>query len=933
MKPDRAQDSPALLAWLPWLSLLIGLGTTFAVWHHTRADALQARQDRFNFYVAEVVGDIENRMRAYEQILHGMAALFSASRDVSRDEFRTYVESLQLAKSYPGIQGIGFSLLVPAADKRRHVEDMRRQGFADYRLHPEGERDPYTSILYIEPFDWRNRRAFGYDMYAHPVRSEAMRRAWESGLTAISGKVTLVQETDQDVQPGFLMYEPIYRYRSRHGTLEERRANLRGWAYAPFRAKDLLQGILRRHYGEKNAVLDLEIYDGAELTPQYLLYDSDQASRLTAATASHYLATREIVIGGRTWTVLIGSLNEFEASGRMGRLALIAIIGIVGSLLLFVVAWQLINGRQRAISLARRMNHELMESERYQKELLTDLPVAVVVHGADTTIQYCNAEACRLLDANAADVVGKTADSPIWSFVHENGEPMEPADYPVNRVLGEQAPLSGYVGGIVRDAGADPRWVHINAYPFFAPAGHIDHVVVTFLDITARRKAKLALERLSSFYMVLSLANRAIVRISDIDSLLAEICRIAVEQGGFVMAWAGRVDAGRVTPYAKFGREDGYLEQVRIIVEDRALGAGPTGSAIREGQHFICDDIAADPRMEPWRALALARGYRASAAFPIRVAGNVVGAINLYAPSAGYFSPDVVELIDDLTEDVSFAMNAQLDATCRRQAEADLRQLNEQLEQRVQQRTRELEVANQELEAFSYSVSHDLRAPLRSIDGFSQVLLKRYADKLDDTGQDYLGRVRRASQRMGELIDDLLQLSRMTRSPLHRQEIDLSAMAAALCQELQRSAPERQVMVKIQPDLRTFGDPGLLRVVLDNLLGNAWKFTRHVPAAAIEFGREARNGEIDYFVRDNGAGFDNAYAKKLFQVFQRLHSEAEFEGTGIGLATVSRIIQRHHGSVSAEGTPGKGATFYFTLPQRAAPRDGTDHNDAQGQTA
>lgn len=256
--------------------------------------------------------------------------------------------------------------------------------------------------------------------------------------------------------------------------------------------------------------------------------------------------------------------------------------------------------------------------------------------------------------------------------------------------------------------------------------------------------------------------------------------------------------------------------------------------------------------------------------------------------------------------------------------------LNESLERRVAERTKQLTEANKELEAFSYSVSHDLRAPLRGIDGFSQVLLKRYAEKLDDTGRDYLGRMRRASQRMGELIDDLLNLSRVTRSPLRRQEVNLSLLATNLVQDLQRATPERRVSVKVQQDISVFGDPGLLRVVLDNLLGNAWKFTRHTAEARIEFGCQEKDGELVYFVRDNGAGYDSAYAKKLFQVFQRLHSDSEFEGTGIGLATVSRIIQRHHGAVHGEGETGSGATFYFTLPQRIEGRDDeTDTEQAQ----
>jgi len=217
------------------------------------------------------------------------------------------------------------------------------------------------------------------------------------------------------------------------------------------------------------------------------------------------------------------------------------------------------------------------------------------------------------------------------------------------------------------------------------------------------------------------------------------------------------------------------------------------------------------------------------------------------------------------------------------------------------------------LEAFSYSVSHDLRAPLRGIDGFSQALLEDYAGKLDDTGNDYLRRVRAATQKMGRLIDDLLQLSRVTRSVLHQQRVDLTALAHAAIEDLRDRYPQRSVDVIIERNLTAECDQGLVRVVLDNLLGNAWKYTSKKKHARIEFSSLMRDGVRTFFVQDDGAGFDMAYAGKLFGAFQRLHSVDEFEGTGIGLATVQRIIHRHGGQIWAEGVLNQGATFYFTL--------------------
>ncbi|HEY2461770.1 MAG TPA: PAS domain S-box protein [Candidatus Acidoferrum sp.] len=245
-----------------------------------------------------------------------------------------------------------------------------------------------------------------------------------------------------------------------------------------------------------------------------------------------------------------------------------------------------------------------------------------------------------------------------------------------------------------------------------------------------------------------------------------------------------------------------------------------------------------------------------------------------------------------------------------------------QAEERLEQRTKELALsnsglieANKELESFSYSVSHDLRAPLRGIDGFSHALLEDYSARLDDNAKDYLHRIRAATQRMGILIDDLLNLSRVNRGAMHTQNLDISAMAHAVAGDLRKAQPERQLELCIEDGIHAVADPNLIRIVLENLLSNAWKFTSKRPTAHVQFGRAQFNGTCAYFVRDDGAGFDPNYADRLFGAFQRLHSTTEFPGTGVGLATVQRIVRRHRGRIWAESALNQGATFYFTLAE------------------
>lgn len=327
-----------------------------------------------------------------------------------------------------------------------------------------------------------------------------------------------------------------------------------------------------------------------------------------------------------------------------------------------------------------------------------------------------------------------------------------------------------------------------------------------------------------------------------------------------------------------------------------------SGWAMLNRSAVAIEDIYADPRIP-------ADAYRPTfvkslVMVPIRTA-DPVGAIGCYWATMRRTTDEEVRLLQALADSTSVAME-------------NIR-IHSELDRRVAERTAELETALLELESFSYAVSHDLRAPLRSIEGFSSALLEDYAARLDGPGRDYLDRVCSAARRMNVLIEDLLRLSQVTRFEIERERMDLSAIARAAADEVAAAYPERQVRLVIQNGISVYGAKRLLHIVLRNLLDNAWKFTARTAGAVVEFGvLEQEADQRIYFVRDNGAGFNMAYADKLFAPFRRLHAESEFPGTGIGLATVQRIVKRHGGRIWAEAQPGKGAAFFWTLAEGEA---------------
>lgn len=433
--------------------------------------------------------------------------------------------------------------------------------------------------------------------------------------------------------------------------------------------------------------------------------------------------------------------------------------------------------------------------------------------------------------------------------------------------------------------------------------------------VAALTESEARIQKLNRRYAVLSETNQAIVHIDQRGLLFETVCRIAVARGGFTLAWIGMIDisSGDVVPVAWSGAGPEWFARIGKF-SLRGPRRTPAEIALGQERIYLCNDVQADPALESIRDSLHQAGLQAAAACPLYMGQHVVGVLTLFAGEKNYFDESLRDLVAEVAADVSFALENYEKEDIRRQTEEELRRLNSHLEETVQARTAELVAANTELEAFNYSVSHDLRSPLAAINGFSSMVLNKSEGQLDEASRGLLKRVLVNAERMSRLIDDLLSLARASRQPMQTGDFDLSDLALSVVDGLRQADVGRKVDVSITPGLRVHADPGLMRILLENLIGNVWKFTAHAAQPSIAIGSERHEGETAYFVRDNGAGFDMAHAAKLFTPFQRMHRLDEFEGSGIGLSIVQRIVGRHQGRIWAEATPGEGATLRFTLP-------------------
>lgn len=576
----------------------------------------------------------------------------------------------------------------------------------------------------------------------------------------------------------------------------------------------------------------------------------------------------------------------------------------------------------RDISRRKQAEHDLQLSKKRLQLHVSKTPLGIIEWDNDFCVTSWNKSAERIFGYSEQEAIGRHAKFILTEDTQSH----------VDKIWLALQSKSGGERSTNVNCTKGGSYIHCDWYntPLINEDGELAGVASMVMDITERFDSERQLEKNYKLSQAISRTLSVYVSGHEADDrvlfedILAEVLDLTESEYGFI----GEVkynDDGSPYLLTKSITNIAWNEETRRLYEENIIGGlrfdnldNLFGAVVVDGTVVITNDPANDPRRG-----GVPKGHPPLNAFmgiPLYLGGTMVGMVGIANRPGGY-DKEVEQFIEPICQTSANVIGAVRSEKQRLQVQEELSQYRDHLEELVEERTTllqgktaELEISNKELESFSYSVSHDLRAPLRAIDGFSQAIQEEYSEKLDSAGKDYLMRVRSAAQRMGELIDDLLDLARVSRSKLKSVPVNLSQIAEEVIANLKSIDRAYSFEYDIIPNLTVKGDPLLLRLMMENLLSNAWKYSSQVGNPKIEFGLEKHVDGDFYYVKDNGIGFDMKYAEKLFGAFQRLHKNDAYEGTGVGLATVQRIMHRHGGKIWAKSEVGKGAIFYFTIP-------------------
>jgi len=653
------------------LVTVVCLCLTAVLWWQVERDVIASQRADFDYRVRDTLDRIEQRMNVYAELLRGAQGMFAGSQEVSRKEFQTYIEALQIEKNYPGILGIGFVKVIPKKDLAEHTAEIRGQGLSDYSVWPAGDRDIYTSVVHLEPSHGYNLRVLGYDMFTDTVRRAAMEKARDSEMASITSKLRLVNDAGSGDQAAFLMYLPVYKNGAPHGTLAERRENILGWVHAPLRMNDLMANL----NGERSGDIDIVIFDGETMSPETLMYDTDDDAFTLDPDIPLLKALHRITIAGHTWTIALHSMPSFEARGHSLNPRFIASAGIALSLLLGALTYLLAAGRVRALAIAMGMMKELRKSEEVWKFALEGSRDGVWDWNVQTGETIFSPRWKEILGYRESELRNHIDE---WiSRIHPEDVEKALADIQAHFDGGEEAFESEH-----RVLCKDGSWKWLLARGTLKSRTHDGQplrMVGTYSDVTERRKSGERERRLKDMYRTLSACNEAIIHESDELALLSRVCRIAVDFGGMTHAVICLPDSeGRFDPIAQFGRFADQKREITVMaVADVPEGCGPSGIAYRENHPVVVNDALGDPLLSPWRQWIPKYGTRSLATFPIQRSGKPYAIFSVYSDQFDAFDEEIVSLLDEMAANISFALGNFDSETARHQAQLALAQSEE----------------------------------------------------------------------------------------------------------------------------------------------------------------------------------------------------------------------------------------------------------------
>jgi PAS domain S-box-containing protein len=916
-----------LRAWIP-VAVLGGtlLLTGIASFYVQKAVAAKD-QVRFERSVQEIHGAIDGRLETYVSLLRAGTGLFAASNSVEPDEFRKFVAQLDLTRHYPGIQGIGFSVRLTQDQKDLLTTKMRQAGYADFEIRPAGDRPEYHSIIYLEPLDRRNRVAIGYDMFTEPVRRAAMEQARDTGLPVASRRVTLVQEIDADKQAGFLIYAPVYRNDSPTSTVDERRAALIGFVYAPFRAGDLLNGALAdlQYKG-----INFKVFDGATLSSENLLYDSAAQSNDANKSSERFIAKTTTTIAARPWTLSFASSPEFDSSSPLN----FAFLTLVGGGLLSLLLFRITTSQTRARVVAERALRELKQSEKSLRKSLGETEQAeAALRGSEEELRLANyrfrvaEEASKsfhydwnletdtvVRSENFSQVLGYQLDE-----IADTWEAWKTLTHPDDFLLSKDEAIE-YLNQLPDDTleaeyrvrHKDGRYCNLYNRGIILrdERGRVRRIIGQTVDITERKLAEVRLreanqqaiveyERLLERIAALAQAHGAARDLPPIFQALRQFATASVPCNGLFVSL---YDAAKDVRTAYYGWGDGVELDVSDLPPMPVTVDGLNSRAVRSGQIIISADYSKDTSGHPSVTVGPDNGLRpqSSLVVPMSVLGRIIGTIEVQSYE-----------YDAYKEGHATAMRMAANLTA-------VAIENAQLLARESRARAEAEESNRLKDEFLATVSHELRTPLTAILGWARML---HSEKLDETSAARaIQTILRNAKSQAQIIDDILDVSRIVTGNLnlHLEPTELAPVIEAALNVVRPAAEAKSISLmtdfEAQPAVVS-GDAHRLQQVAWNLLSNAVKFTPEHGFVQVRVHEIDEHVEIE--VSDNGQGIRSDFLPYVFERFRQADSSTTrtYGGLGLGLAIVRHLVEIHGGAVRAQSEgEGKGATFTVTLP-------------------